>query len=96
MNDIKLTEWQEWNIDLQDFSDGGVDLTNIKKIYIGFGDRDNPVLPGGDGTVHFDNIRLYGCRPGGLHADLNGDCMVDFKDFAVLAGSWLEVKLWPE
>jgi hypothetical protein len=42
MNDIKKEEWQEWNIRLQDFPD--VNLSSVKKVYIGFGDRDNPTF----------------------------------------------------
>ncbi|GAH67106.1 unnamed protein product, partial [marine sediment metagenome] len=61
MNDIKLTEWQEWDIDLQDFNDGGVDLTNIKKVYIGFGDKGN-WMPAGSRVVYFDDIILYPTR----------------------------------
>jgi len=39
-----------------------VDLANVNKISIGFGDRNNP-QPGGSGGVHFDDIRLYRSRP---------------------------------
>jgi hypothetical protein len=56
-NDIKKEEWQECNIRLQDFPD--VNLASVKKIYIGFGGRINPTVPGGDGIVHFEDIRLY-------------------------------------
>jgi hypothetical protein len=56
MNDIKLAEWQEWNIELSDFN--LVDLADANNLHIGFGDRDNPA-PGGNGTVYFDDIRLY-------------------------------------
>jgi len=125
MNDIKLTEWQEWDINLQDFNDGGVNLTNIKKVYIGFGDRGN-WTPAGSGVVYFDDIILYPtrCVPKyGPVGDVSGDCVVDiadleimagewldsdeivadlyvdnkvnFKDYAVLVDSWLEMKLWP-
>jgi len=52
----------EWTIDLQLFADQGVDLANVNKISIGFGDRNNP-QPGGSGGVHFDDIRLYRSRP---------------------------------
>jgi hypothetical protein len=53
-----IDEWTEWRIDLQEFADQGVDLTNVQSIGIGFGDRDNPQA-GGAGTVFFDDIRLY-------------------------------------
>ena len=50
--------WTEWRIDLQEFVDQGVDLTNVHTISIGFGDRNNP-QPGGKGLMSFDDIRLY-------------------------------------
>jgi len=50
--------WTEWRIDLQEFSNQGIDLTNIHTIGLGFGDRDNP-QPGGKGLMSFDDIRLY-------------------------------------
>ncbi|MHC4575607.1 MAG: hypothetical protein ACYS76_16055, partial [Planctomycetota bacterium] len=59
MNDIKKQQWQEWNIRLQDFRDvNSINLAGIKTVYIGFGDKSNPV-PGGSGMVYFDAIRLY-------------------------------------
>jgi len=126
MNDIKVAEWQEWNVDLQDFNDGGVTLTHIKKVYIGFGDRDEPWVVGGIGVVHFDDIILYPtrCVPEyGPAGDVSGDCVVDLvdlgimaeewlksgdlvadvyqddkvdlRDYCILVGNWLEMKLWP-
>jgi hypothetical protein len=57
MNDVKKQEWQQWCIRLQEFTDRGVDLTDVQTIHIGFGDRNNPV-PGGMGRVYFDDIAL--------------------------------------
>jgi hypothetical protein len=57
MADIQVAEWQQWDTELSDFNDGGVDLSAVKKIYIGFGDRDDPVA-GGEGTVYFDDIQV--------------------------------------
>jgi len=57
MNDLKNEEWQQWCIRLQEFTDRGVDLTDVQTIHIGFGDRTNPV-PGGRGRVYFDDIAL--------------------------------------
>jgi len=85
---IQSSDWQVWHIKLSDFT--GVNLANVKKFYLGVGDRSNPVA-GGTGTVYFDDIRLYPSRcidkP---WEDLNDDCVVDFKDFAIMANSWLE------
>jgi hypothetical protein len=89
MNDIKEAEWQEWNVALSDF---GVTLTNIKKMYIGFGDRDNPV-ESGFGYVYFDDVRLSPrkCVPSRLKPDydFNRDCIVDFGEIVDLADDWL-------
>ncbi|MHC4574810.1 MAG: LamG domain-containing protein, partial [Planctomycetota bacterium] len=58
MNDVKVAEWQEWNVELQNFANGGVNLEDVSKLYLGFGDRVNPVY-GGAGIVFFDDMRLY-------------------------------------
>ena len=93
MNDIKVEEWQQWNIVLQDFNDGGVDLTDMKKVYIGFGNKAAPYVPGGAGVVYFDDIILYPirCVPDyGPIGDISGDCVVDFHDIEIMAGEWLD------
>jgi len=91
MNDIKVDDWQEWNITLADFT--GVNLEQVKKVYIGFGDRYNPVK-GGNGTVYFDDIRLYPrkCVASRLkpEADINNDCVVDFDDLMLMGDDWLD------
>lgn len=56
-NASQVPTWAVWNIDLQVFTDQGVDLTNVNKIAIGFGDK-NGTEGGGSGTVYFDDIRL--------------------------------------
>jgi hypothetical protein len=61
-NAALITEWTEWNIDLQKFADQGVNLANVETVGIGLGDRDNP-QPGGSGIVYIDDIRLYLPRP---------------------------------
>jgi len=53
--DIQQASWKQWDIDLASF---GVDLWNVAKIAIGFGDETH-VVPGGSGVVYFDDIRLY-------------------------------------
>jgi hypothetical protein len=50
--------WTEWAIDTREFSKQGVDLTDIDRIALGFGDRNNPKA-GGAGRMYFDDIRLY-------------------------------------
>ena len=96
-NDLRIASWHEWNIDLAIFDACGVDLTDVKYIYLGFGGEN------GSGTVYFDNIQLYPPRcvlskrsadfakvdyaPAGC---ISGDCVIDFRDFAVLANEWLD------
>jgi hypothetical protein len=87
-NAIKSSNWQVWRIKLTDFT--GVNLANIKKFYLGFGDRNNPVA-GGTGTVYFDDIRLHLSRCiNNPVEDLNDDCVIDFKDFAIMANNWMK------
>ena len=50
-----LATWQQWRIALSEFAAGGVKLTNVKKLYIGVGDRSSPKL-GGAGLVYIDDI----------------------------------------
>jgi hypothetical protein len=55
---VMTIDWMEWNIELQEFANQGVNLTDVNTIGIGFGDRSNPQA-GGSGTMYFDDIRLY-------------------------------------
>ncbi len=87
-----ISTWTEWNIDLKDFSDQGVDLTDVDSIAIGIGDKNNP--QSGAGTVFFDDIRLYQPRyvpdkvqP--LLADFTDDGLVDYKDLEIMMADWL-------
>ena len=92
VNDVKLEKWQEWNISLQEFADGEVDITNVAKIYIGFGDRDYPE-PGGKGDVYFEDIKLYEtrCVPAysRTQGDFTGDCEVLMEDVGIMGRDWL-------
>jgi hypothetical protein len=47
MADIQQASWQQWTIDLASF---GVDLRNVMKLAIGFGDEID-LAPGGSGVV---------------------------------------------
>jgi len=86
-------EFQEWNIDLQEFvDDNSVNLSNISRITLGFGDK----TAGGTGTVHFDNIKLHPPRCVLTKAfdqgsfDSDEDCLVDYADLDLLAErDWL-------
>lgn len=54
-----IATWTEWVIPLETFTDQGVDLTDIDRIAIGLGSKENPTTSGGSGTMYFDDIRLY-------------------------------------
>jgi len=56
--------WRQWIIALEQFSNGGIDLSSVKKCTIGFGDGTNSGQVGEDRDhVYIDQIRLYpaGC-----------------------------------
>jgi len=61
-NALLATEWQPWHIPLLTFLRHRVDITAIKRLYIGTGDRRHP-QPGGRGVVTVDDIRLTRCAP---------------------------------
>jgi hypothetical protein len=89
MNDIKIPEWQEWNIALSEFT--GVDMTDVRVMYIRFGDP-YAVSAGGSGIVYMDDVRIYTpkCIPSeGPTADLSGNCVVDLSDVRILGEHWL-------
>ncbi|MDD5327227.1 MAG: SBBP repeat-containing protein [Phycisphaerae bacterium] len=89
-NDLKNETWQFWSIELHDFENGGVNLADVNKLTIGFGDGNEP-LGSGSGWVYFDDVGLYvpRCLDEPI-ADITGDCVVDFEDLKLLAFHWLE------
>ena len=54
---LTSAQWVEWKIPLKVFSDGGVSVTAVKKMYIGAGDREAPKA-GGAGSMYVDDIRV--------------------------------------
>jgi hypothetical protein len=93
-NATLISDWTEWNIDLKDFSDQGVDLTDVNSITIGFGD---PISsqPGGSGKMFIDDISLYRPRyvpdkvvP--LTADFTDDGIVNYSDLEIMMNDWLK------
>jgi len=92
INDIKKIQWKEWNIPLSSFT--GVTLTDVRRIYIGFGERGNVTTKSGKGIMYLDDIRLYParCVPELLkpEADLDNDCDVDYDDLDVMTADWVE------
>jgi hypothetical protein len=49
------SDWQPWEIPLDELRSGGVDVTKVKRLYIGVGDRTSP-QPGGAGLLYIDDI----------------------------------------
>ncbi|MHC4500962.1 MAG: LamG-like jellyroll fold domain-containing protein, partial [Planctomycetota bacterium] len=107
MNDIKEDWWHEWNIDLTIFDACGISLTDVKKVYIGFGGLKGGATSkygagyslGGD-TVWFDDIRLYPprCITEKVPADFTGDCITDPLEVSIMATDWLitDFEVMPE
>jgi len=93
-NATLMDTWTEWNIDLKDFQDQGVNLSDVNSITIGIGDKENP-QPGGSGKMYFDDIALYRPRyvPDKVtlyKADFTGDSIVDFADLEIMVNDWLD------
>ncbi len=89
----QIDTFTEWNIELKDFEDQGINLADVDSVALGFGDRNNPQV-GGSGKMFFDDLRLYRprCVPDELTlsiADLNSDCVVDYRDLEIMVGDWL-------
>jgi uncharacterized protein YuzB (UPF0349 family) len=82
--------WVQWDIDLAQFAD--VDLTQVKKITLGTGDGAASSQADQDvDMIYIDSIRICPAQcQEALAADLNGDCIVDFSDFALMASDWLK------
>jgi len=57
-----IDTWTEWVIQLQEFVNQGIDLTDVDRIAIGLGTKGNTTAAGGSGKMFFDDIRLYGPR----------------------------------
>ena len=84
-NVAQINTWTEWVIPLQAFADKGVDLTDVDRIAIGFGDKDNPQQNSGAGTMFFDDIRLY--RP-------SRPAAVDVENFSFELPGTEKIKGW--
>jgi hypothetical protein len=52
---VTATKWIEWKIPLSSFTD--VNPAKVKKLYLGVGDRQNPVADG-TGRIYIDDIQL--------------------------------------
>ena len=85
-DDVNEAEWHVWRIDLADFSDGGVVLSNVSTLTIGF----SAGIATSD-VVYFDDIELHPsrCIPEYVTTSLNDDCVVDGNDLDIMMGDWL-------
>jgi hypothetical protein len=95
----QIDTWTEWNIDLKEFQDKGVNLTDVNSVAIGFGNRNNPQV-GGAGKMFLDDLRLYRGRyiPGmgtPVEADFNSDGIVDNLDLEIMCSNWLDAAVAP-
>jgi hypothetical protein len=54
---VTARQWTSWRIPLADFTSAGVNVTAVKKLYLGVGNRSQPA-PGGAGRIYIDDIRL--------------------------------------
>jgi hypothetical protein len=83
-------ETKVFNIPFDSIAAEGVDLNNIASLTIGIGDP-NGQVPGEDGHIVVDDIRLYipRCLSAEYPSDLTGDCFVDYDDLYDLSEEWL-------
>jgi len=51
------TKWTEWKIPLGQFTAAGVNLARVKRMYLGLGDRKNPIVDG-SGLIYIDDLRV--------------------------------------
>ena len=61
-SEMKEAWWHKWVIELKEFGNAGVDLTDITNIYVGVGNKVAP-QPGASGVLFFDDIRLLPSGP---------------------------------
>jgi len=54
---VTVTKWVKWKIAFRAFTDAGVNMARVKKMYIGVGDRQNPTADG-VGRIYVDDICL--------------------------------------
>jgi hypothetical protein len=50
-------KWVQWKIPFRTFTNAGVNMARVKKMYLGIGDKANP-QKGGPGRIFIDDIRV--------------------------------------
>lgn len=89
--------WIAWSVALQDFAadNPSLDLGAIAKISLGTGSGSDSGQGFDDrDTLYIDNLwvcplRCFNTAGVDLTGDANGDCVVDFMDFAEICSTWL-------
>jgi hypothetical protein len=88
---IRIAEWQDWNTKMSDLAT--IDLSSITAMSIGFGDREGNTIDQSYGIMLFDEIQTCAtrCVPQFTPdiCDVNADCVIDWTDIRIIAGSWL-------
>jgi hypothetical protein len=59
---VSATKWAEWEIPFSEFEAAGVNLSRVKTLYLGVGDKANPTK-GGTGMLFVDDISLAKSAP---------------------------------
>jgi len=52
-----VAQWRPWSIPLSEFTSAGVNVTRVRRIFIGLGDKAQPVA-GGRGLIFLDDLRV--------------------------------------
>jgi hypothetical protein len=76
-------DWIRWDIDI-DPNESETQLDDVRRVDVQFMPEDY-----GQGVIYVDNIHVNACSTiinGNLFVD--GNCVIDFKDFAVFASHW--------
>jgi hypothetical protein len=53
----QIEQWTEWRFPLQDFADKGINLSDVRTLFIGLGSKGG-AASGGSGSIFLDNITL--------------------------------------
>jgi len=91
LGDIREAQWRPRAVHIKDIE--GVNMSSIKRIYIGVGDRNATRPSGASGTIHIDDISL--CVPSciaeiDISGDFTNDCTVNFRDFCIMGAEWAD------
>jgi len=79
-NALLATEWRPWRMPLPTLVRHGIDVTAVKRLHIGTGDRQEPKV-GGEGIVYIDDIRLMRCAPPTAPNEPNFVVIDDFESY---------------